>query len=138
MFYVCFICFKKHILTNLGIFHEKRSLFLKYFCARECPGYKLTYEGGMCCLILQRIFLVYLHSVCPHSLMDRIQDSGSYDCSSILHGGTKRGSVNALPLYIFRATWWHCKGYRFGIRTPTTRKIVMMSLRGTSKSGKSC
>ena len=34
--------------------------------------------------------LVYLQSCCPHSLMDRIQDSGSYDCSSILHGGTKK------------------------------------------------
>ena len=32
--------------------------------------------------------------------MDRIQDSGSYDCSSILHGGTKKGD-SASPFFIY-------------------------------------
>ena len=29
--------------------------------------------------------------ICPHSLMDRISDSGSDGCGSIPHEGTKKG-----------------------------------------------
>ena len=55
---------------------------------------------------------------CPYSLMDRISDSGSDGCGSIPHGGTKKGSALGLNLLF----------YRLGIRTPTTLKMLVMSV----------
>ena len=40
-------------------------------------------------LYICRMFAHYLRSICPHSLMDRISDSGSDGCGSIPHEGTK-------------------------------------------------
>ena len=50
--------------------------------------------------------------------MDRISDSGSDGCGSIPHGGTKKGSALGLNLLF----------YRLGIRTPTTLKMLVMSV----------
>ena len=64
---------------------------------------------------------------CPYSLMDKIKDSGSFDCGSIPHGGTK--------------VWTDFKSvqtfYILVISTPTTRKIVYISEYGRVNEGKS-
>ena len=50
--------------------------------------------------------------------MDRISDSGSDGCGSIPHEGTKKVQRKVLTLFY----------YRLGIRTPTTLKMLVMSV----------
>ena len=38
---------------------------------------------------------------CPYSLMDKIKDSGSFDCGSIPHGGTKVWTDNICPDFLY-------------------------------------
>ena len=49
-------------------------------------------------LYICRTFAHYLRSICPHSLMDRISDSGSDGCGSIPHEGTK-SSVRKIAVF---------------------------------------
>ena len=65
----------------------------KYFLARHKYMPKRKY-----CSIFVELQHV-LAAVCPHSLMDRISDSGSDGCGSIPHEGTEKKDFEAKSFF---------------------------------------
>ena len=60
-------------------------------------------------LYICRTFAHYLRSNCPHSLMDRISDSGSDGCGSIPHEGTKKDFETKSFLIVYDTLTKNCQ-----------------------------